>query len=210
MLRECEAHGYFRGETCPDCDEEGKFLMNERELNRVGKIMAGILRHFPDSFNLELDGNGFVNVFEMLEAVKEQKEDLHWIKDHHVFGIVYTDPKGRYELDGNQIRATYGHSLDVDPDLPTDDIPEELYYPVAEEELEIVLERGIEPGDRSKVHLSGTYDSAMEAGRHRSDNPIILAVDASGAIEDGLVIGQAGTTVYTCDEVDAKFLSVAD
>lgn len=210
MLRECEAHGYFRGENCPDCGEEGKFLMNDRELNRVGKIMAGILRHFPDSFGLELDGNGWLNIFEMLEAVKEDKDDLHWLKDHHIFGIVYTDPKGRYEIDGSKIRATYGHSLNVDPDLPTDDIPETLFFPVAEEELEIRLERGLTPGDRSKVHLSQTYDDAMEAGRHQTDNPIVLEVDAAGVIEDGTEIGQAGKTVYTCDEVPAKFLKVAD
>lgn len=210
MLRECETHGHFRGETCPECGEEGTFLMNERELNRVGKIMAGILRHFPDSFGLTLDDNGWVNVAEMLEALRDEKRDLHWLKDHHVYGIVYTDPKGRYEIDNNMVRATYGHSLDVDPDLPTDDIPEVLYFPVAEEELDIVLERGLEPGDRAKVHLSIDYDSAMEAGRHRSDNPIILEVDADGAIADGQVIGKAGTTVFTTDHVDPKFLKVAD
>jgi len=43
MLRECPTHGYFRGETCEDCGKEGRFLMNEHELNRVGRILARIL-----------------------------------------------------------------------------------------------------------------------------------------------------------------------
>lgn len=210
MLRECESHGYFRGEECPECSEEAKFLMNERELNRVGKIMAGILRHFPDSFGLELDEDGWVNVQAMIDGIRDQKEDLHWLKDHHIYGIVFTDPKGRYEIDNNRVRATYAHSLDLDIELPTDDIPDTLYFPVAEEELDIVLERGIEPGDRAKVHLSLDYDAAMEAGKHRSDNPIILEVNAKGVIEDGTVIGHAATTVFTCDHVDPKFLKVVD
>ena len=46
-LKNCSQHGPFRGEECPVCGEEGKFLMSEDELNSVGRILAGVLRHFP-------------------------------------------------------------------------------------------------------------------------------------------------------------------
>jgi len=44
MLAECKDHGYFRGESCPVCNEKGKFLMTDKELNSLGRIMAGVLR----------------------------------------------------------------------------------------------------------------------------------------------------------------------
>ena len=43
MMRECTEHGYFRDEYCPVCGEEGKFIMSDYELEKLGRLMAGIL-----------------------------------------------------------------------------------------------------------------------------------------------------------------------
>ena len=45
MIRECEEHGYHRNERCPLCGEEGKFLMSDFEVEKIGRSLAGILRH---------------------------------------------------------------------------------------------------------------------------------------------------------------------
>ena len=206
MLRECRSHGYFRGDVCGECGEEGKFLMNEHELNRVGRIMAGVLRHFPEKFGVEMDDHGWVEVDDLVGQIRRQKEKLHWLKPHHIEAIVLTDPKGRYQHDKDRVRATYGHSLTLDLDLPTDDIPDTLYYPVTEEELDIVLDRGLQPTERKSVHLSATFQNAVEAGQRRGEVPIILEVDAARAIKEGVVIKQAGKTVYITDEVPPAFL----
>ena len=39
MLKECRTHGYFRKEECPICGEQGRFLMNEEELDKLEKAM---------------------------------------------------------------------------------------------------------------------------------------------------------------------------
>jgi putative RNA 2'-phosphotransferase len=122
---------------------------------------------------------------------------------------VLTDPKGRYQFDKDRIRATYGHSVEVDLDLPTEGIPDTLYYPVTEEELDVVLERGITPTERKAVHLSETYQNAVEAGQRRGEHPIILAVDARKAISDGQVIKQAGKTVYITETVPSRYITQA-
>ena len=72
------------------------------------------------------------------------------------------------------IRATYGHSIELDLDLPTDDIPEALYFPCEAENLETLLEFGLTAGDRKHVHLSRSIQNAMEAGHVRIDRPTIL------------------------------------
>ncbi|HDD57584.1 MAG TPA: RNA 2'-phosphotransferase, partial [Thermoplasmatales archaeon] len=82
-----------------------------------------------------------------------------------------------------------------------------LYYPVTEEELEFVLESGLHPSDRKKVHLSGTIEKAMEAGKVRTENPVILKIDAKSAIKDGLKIYKAGKDVYVADSIDKKYIS---
>ena len=70
MLRECVDHGYFRGEKCPVCGEAGKFLMSEEELSRIGRTMAGALRHFPEKFDLKMDDQGFVYMRDFRSAIK--------------------------------------------------------------------------------------------------------------------------------------------
>src|SRR5688500_2739064 len=99
-LGECVQHGYFRAEACPACDEKGRFLMSDEELERLGRVMAGILRHFPDRFNLPMDGHGWVDMRAFVNALRQAKPQYHWLKPHHVSAIVETDPKGRYQIDG--------------------------------------------------------------------------------------------------------------
>ena len=105
------------------------------------------------------------------------------------------------------IRATYGHTIDVSPDdLPLADL-DELYYPVTEEEADIIIEGGLHPTDRKKVHLSGSIEKAIEAGEVRTEDPLILKIDGKKARKDGVDIYHAGTDVYITDKIDAKYIS---
>jgi putative RNA 2'-phosphotransferase len=210
MLRECSEHGYFRGDVCPVCGEEGKFLMNEQELEQIGRTMAGVLRHFPEKFGLEMDDQGFINLREFVNALKDQSKRYHWLRPHHIIAIIETDPKGRYQISNDMIRATYGHSIELNLRLPTENIPDRLYYPTTPEEADILLETGLKPSDRKMVHLSKTYNDALSAGKVRTGEPIILEIDAKGAIEEGITIGQAGRTVFLASEIPAECLSKAE
>lgn len=206
MLKECRSHGFFRGEICPNCGDKSKFLLNDRELELLGRTMAGILRHFPERYGLDMDEQGWVDLRDFVTAVQIRHKKFRFLKPHHVLGIIDTDPKGRYQFLEGKIRATYAHSCDVDLNLPTDDIPEILYFPTTEEECSILLEIGLKPSDRKMVHLSRTLPSAMEAGRVRVNDPVILEVDAEKATDEGVEIGKAGKTVYTTKDVPPDYL----
>jgi putative RNA 2'-phosphotransferase len=210
MLRECSEHGYFRGEVCPVCGEEGKFLMNEQELEQIGRTMAGVLRHFPEKFGLEMDDQGFINLRDFVNALKDQSKRYHWLRPHHIIAIIETDPKGRYQISNDMIRATYGHSIVLNLRLPTENIPDSLYYPTTPEEADILLETGLKPSDRKMVHLSKTYNDALSAGKVRTGEPIILEIDAKRAIGEGVVIGQAGRTVFLAPEIPSECLKKAE
>jgi len=184
--------------------------MNTEELDRLGRIMAGILRHFPERFELDMDKSGFVDMGQMIESVKKRRPQFHWLKPHHLEAVVQTDPKGRYQIEEGRVRATYGHSIDVELDFPVNDIPEHLYYPSTNEELTILLETGLTPSDRKHVHLSHSMKDALVAGKHRVQDPILLEIDAKGCMEDGIIIQHAGTTVYLTKEVPPKFMRKCD
>lgn len=210
MLGECEEHGYYRGESCPVCNVKGKFLMNDRELNSLGRIIAGVLRHFPEKLGVMIDGHGWVDITEFVEAIGVSRSGFHWLRNHHIEAIALTDPKGRYQIDGGMVRATYGHTIDVNlDDLPLADL-DEFYYPVTEEEIDIILEGGLNPIDRKNVHLSGSIEKALEAGRVRTDEPLLLKIDGKKAKKDGIKIYHAGKDVYITDSIDAKYISKLD
>ncbi len=210
MLGNCDEHGYYRGTTCPLCKKEGKFLMSDRELDSLGRIMAGVLRHFPEKLGVVVDGHGWVDISEFVEAVSDNRSGFHWLRDHHIEAIAMTDPKGRYQIDGGMIRATYGHTIDIKlDDLPPAEI-DEFFYPVTEEEIDIILENGLNPIDRKYVHLSGSLEKAIEAGKVRTEEPLILRIDGKKAMEDGVKIYHAGKDVYVTERIDAVYLSRAE
>ena len=210
MLAECREHGYYRGETCPVCERKGKFIMNTNELDSLGRIMAGVLRHFPEKLGIMIDGHGWVDISSFVKAVGISRSGFHWLRPYHVEAVAETDPKGRYQIDGGMIRATYGHSLDINlDDLPLAEI-DKFYYPVTEEEIDIILEGGLNPIDRKKVHLSGSIEKALEAGGVRTEDPLILRIDGKKAKKGGVKIYHAGKDVYITDSIDAKYISKVD
>ena len=190
--------------------------MSDEELERIGRTMAGALRHFPDKLGLSMDKQGFVPIKDLIFAIqtKDSRDPnnsrYHWLRPHHIIALVETDPKGRYQYSNDLIRATYGHSIDLDLKLPTDNIPEHLYYPTTEEECDIILETGLKPSDRKMVHLSKAYSDAYNAGKVRTETPIILEIDATNAICAGHIIMRAAKTVYLVKEIPREFLKKAE
>ena len=210
MIRECSTHGYFSDDDlCPACNSEGKFIMRGNERDSLARRLALALRHAPEKFDLEMDINGWIDIKDIIRQFKKSNERrYHWLRPHHFRAISETDPKGRYEVRGNVIRATYGHSLEIELDLPTDNIPTSLFYPCSPEEAENLLEVGISPSGRSHVHLSATVRSAAEAGKVHHSRPTILEVDTASMVASGETVWHAGVTVYLADSVAGEYLSI--
>ncbi len=206
----CEEHGYFRGEVCPVCGMEGRFILNDYEMEHLGKTLAGVLRHFPEKFDLTMDPRGWVDVQQFVNAIKARQRRFRWLRAYHIVALIKTDPKGRYEYRDGYIRATYGHTIDVDLDFPTDNVPEKLYYPATEEEEEFLREGGLRPSDRIFVHLSTTMESAVEAGKVRSPRPVVFEIAAKKASEDGIAIMHAAPTIYITKEIPPQYMREAE
>lgn len=208
MIRECEEHGYFKNERCPYCGEEGKFIMSDFEVEKIGRTLAAILRH--GKFGLDMDAQGNVSLKDVMAKIRERNPRMNWLRARHIEALVETDPKGRYVISNGKIRATYGHTIPLDIRLDCEDIPDELFYPATPEEAEIILESGIFPSDRAMVHLSRGYRDAVRAGSVRTEDPVILVIDTGVCMELGSDIGRAAKTVYLCRSVPADAIDIAD
>ena len=111
MLRQCRDNGcetkFFIGSNCPICNQEGKFIMSDREAQSLGRILALVLRHAPEKFGVDMDINGWVNTRELSDAISNQRRHYHWLRGWHFEAIANSDEKGRYQVEGEMIRATY-------------------------------------------------------------------------------------------------------
>jgi len=184
--------------------------MRTGERNSLARKLALVLRHAPEKFDLEMDINGWIDIKDIIRQFKKGNKRFHWLRPHHFTAIAETDPKGRYEVRGNTIRATYGHTVEIELDLPTDNIPDALYFPCDPEQAENLLEVGISPSGRAHVHLSATIRNAAEAGHVHFELPTILEVDTAQMYAAGETIWHAGVTVYLTENVPAQYLTVVD
>ncbi len=201
-IRFCPEHGFYRGEKCR-CGVSGELILEKEKVERIGRLMSGILRHFPDRFGLTMDENGWVHFEPFVRAVRKK---LKWANQWLIKAVIYSDEKGRYELKGDKIRARYGHSVDV----RLDDMPEAtedvLYYGTSEEEAQRILEVGIKPVRQTFVHLSTTFEKSVEVAMLRTDKPIVFEIDAKKARSDGMRIIKANDTIALAKEIPPKYI----
>ncbi|WP_049920052.1 RNA 2'-phosphotransferase [Halobiforma nitratireducens] len=212
-LRTCEEHGPFatRSEDCPVCGETGALLLETDRRRRLSTFLSGALRHFPDDVDLELDDRGWAEYGDLLVAVERTYD---WADEEAVDAVIAADPNGRFERTDDEarrrVRASYGHSVDVDLE-PTDaPVPDELYHGTAPETLPSIREDGLRPMSRQQVHLSGSLEAARRVGQRHTSDPVVLVVDAGSMLVDGRRIAKRGRETYTTDRVPPKYLSRPD
>jgi putative RNA 2'-phosphotransferase len=201
-IRICPTHGFYRGKLCR-CGYKGEIVLDKNRVEKLGRFISGILRHFPERFKLEVDENGWVDFDSLIKAVLKK---YRWANQWFVKAMVYSDEKRRYELRDNRIRAKYGHSIKVKlKDYP---IAEEnlLYYGTSEEEAQRLLEIGIKPVNQTYVHLSTTIKKSEEVARLRTDEPIILEIDARKAREDGIRILKVNEHITLAKEIPPQYI----
>lgn len=201
-VRFCSEHGFYRGKNCR-CGKVGEVVLEAEKVEKLGRLISGILRHFPDKFGLKVDENGWVNLDSLVRALKK---NFKWVDKWVLKIIVSSDPKERYEIRENKIRARYGHSIDVElRDMPEAD-EDVLFYATSEEEAQRLTEVGIKPVNRKFVHLATSAEKSLEAARVRSNNPVLFEVDAKSAKKDGIKIIKANRYIALAKEVPAKYV----
>lgn len=202
MIKRCPEHGFFRGEQCV-CGNAGQIVLEEERSEKLGRLVAGALRHFPDDLGLEMSPRGWVDLDDLSEAVGTR---YRWANKRLVIALVQSDPKDRYEIREGKIRAKYGHSVDVNLDYPANELPD-LYYGASEEEADRILEVGLKTATQRYVHLSTTPEKAWYVGTFRTNSPRVIRVDAEAAQKVGVKMMTVSDNIVISENVPPEYLS---
>lgn len=181
-------------------------MISEKESKRISKFLSFVLRHQPEFIGLELDANGWADVNELLRKMNNNGVHVtNEVLDH----IVATNNKKRFAFDESKskIRASQGHSIEVELGLKETTPPEFLYHGTGESSVESILASGLEKRDRQHVHLSGdTVTAKAVGGRH--GKPKIFIVAAAQMAADGFVFYLSENNVWLTDNVPVRYLEL--
>ena len=78
---------------------------------QLSKLVSHALRHEPWLYELELDDEGWVSVDALLAAVRSRGGPWENIGRQDLTDMIESATKQRHELEGDRIRALYGHSV---------------------------------------------------------------------------------------------------
>ncbi|CEJ67831.1 RNA 2'-phosphotransferase [Chryseobacterium oranimense G311] len=179
--------------------------MNEIENKRISKFLSLILRHQPETIQLKLDENGWADVSELI--TKAAKGRMHFSFED-LEEVVESNNKKRFAFneDKTRIRASQGHSIDIDLALKAVQPPDFLYHGTADSNISSILEKGIEKRNRQHVHLSADKETATKVGM-RHGKPVILTIRTKEMFDNGIPFYLSANGVWLTDFVDAKYIS---
>ncbi|HYE98781.1 MAG TPA: RNA 2'-phosphotransferase [Planctomycetota bacterium] len=174
-------------------------------LASLSKRMSRILRHEPERFGVVLDAEGFATLANLLDALRRERPD---VTEADVRAVVDTVEPGkqRYSIVGDEIRANYGHSVEVKIRHPVARPPELLLHGTAESALAGILSNGLKPMSRQYVHLTEDRALALSVGG-RHGKPRLIRVDAARAHGDGVRFYVANRSFWLADEVPPGYVT---
>lgn len=176
----------------------------DEQLVEKSRFLSRVLRHRPDSIGITLDGQGWMDVGDLLAKAAAHGME---ISREELDRIVAENDKQRFSLnpDRSRIRAAQGHSVQVDLKLPVRIPPPVLYHGTVEKFLPSIRKQGLIPGKRRDVHLSETRETAAAVGARRG-KPVILVIETYPMVKAGLQFRQADNGVWLAACVPAKYL----
>jgi putative RNA 2'-phosphotransferase len=178
--------------------------MDDR-LTQTSKFLSYVLRHAPDALGLTMAPGGWVDVDTLVERARAEGRSLSRSRIRHV---IDAGEKTRFALsdDGTQIRAQYGHSIDVDLQLEPTAPSGPLFHGTARRALAAIRRDGLRPQSRQYVHLSATREAAERVGR-RHGAPVVLRVDAPALHAEGHRLYRSTDGVWLTRHVPPAALS---
>lgn len=168
------------------------------------KFLSLVLRHKPETIDLQLDKNGWANIDELIAKANQKGQRLtRTLVDE----IVTTNDKQRFAIsdDGLFIRANQGHSIKIDLQLETRKPPETLYHGTATRFAASILKDGLIPKSRQHVHLSRDIATAIKVGQ-RHGKPIVFEVATGKMHNDGHLFYLSENNVWLTENVPLKYL----
>ncbi|MDT0318122.1 RNA 2'-phosphotransferase [Streptomyces millisiae] len=178
--------------------------MDERTIKKISKYLARHLRHDPGRIGLVLDEGGWADIDELLAACGRRGMR---VSRAQLDEVVARNDKRRFAVDptGRRIRASQGHTIEVDLGLAPLAPPARLYHGTVAASLPGIRAEGLRPMRRQHVHLSPDRETATRVGARRG-RPVVLPVEAGAMHAAGHVFWRSDNGVWLTEAVPAAFL----
>lgn len=173
-------------------------------MKSLSKFIALVLRHDPGAAKLTLSPEGWAKVNDLIAGCRAKGFE---VTPALLAELVAADEKGRYVLspDGQLIRATQGHSVEVNLGLEPTEPPELLFHGTIARALNGIFKEGLTKRSRRYVPLSGDRETAAKVGGRRG-KPVILIIRAREMHAAGLRFYRAENGVWLVDHVPVDFI----
>lgn len=182
-------------------------MMNK--LEKLSKEIAYALRHAPWEYELEMDEEGWVPIEQLLDALHRENAWKNVTKED-IERMISESEKKRYEIVEDRIRAFYGHSITMKIAKVKSEPPKILYHGTARRFLQSIMENGLTPQSRQYVHLSQDVETAKNVGGRHDDKPVILAIDAIKAWDEGIAFYLGNEKVWLADIIPSRYINVIE
>lgn len=182
--------------------------MDHRQLVKTSRFLSLVLRHRPEKVGITLDGSGWVKVDILLAAISQNSGPL---TREQLSQVVEQNDKKRFEFspDGTQIRASQGHSVNVNLGYESAEPPEILLHGTVPQFLDSIRKTGLNKGKRHHVHLHQDRAVATQVGQRRG-KAVILTILAGSMREAGHEFFRSTNGVWLTDHVPPEFLEFPD
>ncbi|MCE3228513.1 MAG: 2-phosphotransferase [Bacteroidetes bacterium] len=179
-------------------------MISEKQNIKISKFLSLVLRHKPEAIGITLDENGWTNVDILIEKVNAAGTFITPAVLKHV---VDTNSKKRFAFsdDLKMIRASQGHSIDIELGYEPKEPPAILYHGTAEPFIESIFKTGLEKRKRHHVHLSKDFETATKVGQ-RHGKVIVLEVLSGEMHNEGFEFFVSENNVWLTDHVPVKYL----
>jgi len=181
-------------------------MLSEKENIKISKFLSLILRHKPEIIGIQLDENGWANVNELINKINLSGTPIDFQVLKH---IVDTNNKKRFSFNDSytSIRASQGHSLNIELGYQPHKPPDILYHGTALKNVNSILENGILKNDRQHVHLSTEIETAKTVGG-RHGKPVVFKIVALQMHEDNFSFYLSDNNVWLTEHIPSKYLTL--
>ena len=179
-------------------------MLPEKQNTHLSKLLSYILRHKPEEYGIVLDENGYTNVDELIKQLHAHNENINFEILQHV---VDTNNKKRFAFsdDLTRIRASQGHSVDVELDYTEQQPPDILYHGTVNKFLAAIMKNGLQKMQRHHVHLSADKTTATKVAERRG-KAIILEINTGDMFSAGHLFYVADNGVWLTDHVPTAYI----
>ncbi len=181
------------------------------EIEKLQRYLVYVLRHHPEELGLSLGKDGFVEIQTLLDGLAKNRM-YSWATQKDILDAVEKQKdKQRLEVQGDRIRARYGHSTKASEEIvyPPVDPPEFLYHGTASQNVSSILEKGLIPVTRKYVHLSDTIEIAQRVARRHSQKTQLILVLCHEAKKAGISFYHPEPQIWLVEKMPPEFLKVS-